>query len=169
MGSYDPTIVCRAVRKFLADQTIADLEQEALAQALSELLASKNQSNLHVVPARRRVLVVDDDPTISATTHALLAKNGFTAQLATSAGEALRIARKFEPDTLLTDIIMPGVNGVHLAQHLLRRLPDLRVIFFSGHAEGVELLNRHRQPEASVVFLPKPLDPRQLLRQLCAA
>jgi two-component system cell cycle sensor histidine kinase/response regulator CckA len=69
-------------------------------------------------------------------------------------------------DILVTDVVMPGVNGKALAEELQRRCPAMRVLFVSGYAE--DILGRHGVLEPGVEFLPKPFTPSALVSKVAA-
>lgn len=168
--------MCERIRAILGDQAVDEVEQAVLLDLLSEMvaegtggLAAAASAAPYVVPERPRVLLVDDDPVIATSTQAVLSQNGFEVRLALTAAAALRVAAEFTPDTLLTDIILPDSNGIRLAQILRAKIQGLRVVFFSGCLDGIEMVQRASQNAGRLVFLPKPLDPRQLLRNLRAA
>ena len=72
------------------------------------------------------VLVVDDEPSITMTTAAILELNGFKAVTANDGATALQLAVSLRPDLVLTDVVMPGMNGVQLAIALRENLPRLK-------------------------------------------
>jgi signal transduction histidine kinase/ActR/RegA family two-component response regulator len=119
-----------------------------------------------------RVLLVEDDPMVLETTEAMLEELGYRVDSATNPDEALAYARRAEPapDLLLTDVVLPGMNGRELAEQLLAIHPRLRVVFTSGYTED-DVLRRGVASE-KVHFLPKPFSPSRLatiLREALAA
>ena len=76
--------------------------------------------------------------------------------------EAIAIYRRERPDVLVTDIVMPKVGGVELAQTLTDRQPELKVIYMSGYAP--ELDGRVDKLAEGSRFLKKPFDPDALGR-----
>src|ERR1700729_3989612 len=87
-----------------------------------------------------RVLVVDDEKLIADTTCQILDGAGFHAQAAYDGWAALDIAGKFRPDYLLTDVLMPRMNGVELAIAIIKMSPATRIVLFSGQAGISEIL-----------------------------
>ena len=73
-------------------------------------------------------------------------------------------SRVAEIDLLITDVVMPVMNGKKLAEHLRKLRPDLRVIFMSGHADDV--LTNQGMLDASVDLLPKPFLPEALITKV---
>jgi len=80
------------------------------------------------------VLVADDEPEILMLMSTILSANGYSVIEATSGMAALEASRGRECDIrlLITDVVMPDLNGPHLAEELLSRIPNLRVLFVSG-------------------------------------
>jgi CheY-like chemotaxis protein len=91
-----------------------------------------------VVPAAETVLLVEDEQQVRSLTRTMLASRGYHVLEAASASEALKlIAEHDRPiDLLLTDIVMPGMNGADLAREAAGARPALRVLFMSGYTEG---------------------------------
>jgi signal transduction histidine kinase len=119
------------------------------------------------VPARGHgtILVVEDDRRVRELAARVLTQQGYQVVAAADADAALQEAatRLPEIDLLLTDIVMPGMNGFALAERLLSIRPGLRVIFMSGFAgRSQEELARHGNPE----ILPKPFTPAALARRV---
>jgi len=87
--------------------------------------------------------------------------------LAAANGEAaLVLARQYPHriDLLLTDVVMPGINGRELAETVTRERADVRVLFASGYTDDASLLHGIRTDELS--FLQKPFSPVDLVRRV---
>ncbi|WP_193752994.1 PAS domain-containing protein [Sphingomonas endophytica] len=81
-------------------------------------------------------LVVDDEPAVRASTADMMIDLGFEVVEAASAEDALSaVGHALSPDVLVTDHLMPGMNGTDLARELRRRRPALRVLIVSGYAD----------------------------------
>ena len=82
----------------------------------------------------KSLLVVDDEPAILTLTSSILTAAGYKVIGAPGGMAALEVSRGREADIslLITDVVMPDLNGPHLAEQLLTRIPDLRVLFMSG-------------------------------------
>ncbi len=113
-----------------------------------------------------RILVVDDEALIADTIVQILNRNGFIAEAAYSGAEAIEIARRNCPDLLLSDVLMPQLDGVEAAIAIREICPDTRIVLFSGQAATVEILERARQRGHSFELLPKPIHPTQLIKHL---
>jgi response regulator RpfG family c-di-GMP phosphodiesterase len=116
------------------------------------------------------ILVVDDDPAIRASYTAILERNpGFRVEAAPDGERALRLARELEPDCIVSDLTMPGVDGFELARQVKAdpRLATTMVIIISGirdlqtKIEGFEL--------GVDDYLTKPVDALELLARVRAA
>jgi DNA-binding NtrC family response regulator len=79
------------------------------------------------------ILLVDDDPELRATLAKALSKR-FHLLVAANASDAIEIIADEPIDLLLTDLIMPGMDGVTLAERAAALYPSLRVIYMTGHA-----------------------------------
>jgi CheY-like chemotaxis protein len=92
-----------------------------------------------VLPGGGRILLVEDDPIVSAAMTATLEGLGYRLQQAASADEAFGLLRAGLPvDLVLSDVVMPGtLNGVDLAEEVRRLRPDLPVILTTGYAESL--------------------------------
>ena len=107
------------------------------------------------------ILLVDDDEAIRGFTRRILIQQGFHVIEASDGAEALEVASVYaQPiDLLLTDVIMPKVNGLLLAQQLLQERPAVRVLYMSGYVEKSLLVAKH--PES--ILLQKPFTPQTLI------
>ena len=115
------------------------------------------------------VLVVDDEHIIANTLVQILAANGYAATAAYSAEDALqKIAGAGCPDMLLTDVVMPGTNGVELAIEMRKRCTKVKITLISGNAHTPALVDQARNKGFDFTLLPKPLHPRALLQHLSA-
>ena len=83
------------------------------------------------------ILVVEDDHSLRKLSRMILERYGYTVLDAKSGSEALRIAREceFNIQLVLTDVVMPEMNGAELVKHLIRLKPDLKFIYMSGYSE----------------------------------
>ena len=119
-----------------------------------------------------RVLVVEDDPSVRSVAARMLARQGYEVALAASAEEALRLAQSSERgfDLVITDVVMPGMDGGELAAELRQRIPHIKVLFTSGFTDDAVV--RHGVLHAEVPFLQKPYSVTSLaakVREVLAA
>jgi CheY-like chemotaxis protein len=109
------------------------------------------------------VYVVDDEPVITSTLVAILNASGFRATAFTSAEEAINAAECEGPSLLISDVVMPGMNGIDLAIHLKSLCPKCRVLLFSGQAATNDLLDAASNAGHDFELLAKPVHPKDLL------
>lgn len=112
------------------------------------------------------VFVVDDEPVISKTLGMILNQSGYSALAFDDAQNALAAVSTSAPDFLITDVIMPRMNGIELASSVLRINPKCRVILLSGQAATGDILERARQAGNHFEILAKPLHPTELLAKM---
>ncbi len=102
------------------------------------------------------VLLVDDEEDIRDVLGLSLADMGYTVHTAENGEEALRIFNKVEPPIILTDIKMPGMDGIELLQHIKRENPDTEVVMITGHGD-MDLAIKSLKYEATD-FITKPIN-----------
>jgi CheY-like chemotaxis protein len=112
------------------------------------------------------ILVVDDEETVANTTVEILNLAGFCAFVAYEGQTALELAAKFHPDILLTDVMMPGMNGVELAVAISKLLPGTQILLISGQAGTIDLLDKARGEGYSFELVAKPIHPMKLIERL---
>src|SRR5271167_1979914 len=78
------------------------------------------------------ILVVDDDPLIADTLVAILRSKNYAASAAYNGLDAMMSAELAPPDILITDVMMPGMNGIDLAVSVRSLIPNCAVLLFSG-------------------------------------
>ena len=110
------------------------------------------------------ILIVDDDPMMANTMADILNMSGYRVTACHSAEEALDTARKIELDVVISDIRMPGMNGVELFNALQSVQPNLPVILMTAYA--AEELIRQGMAEGVIGTLDKPVDIHRLLSLL---
>jgi CheY-like chemotaxis protein len=100
------------------------------------------------------ILLVEDDPAVRQLTERILATAGYRVLVGVDGEDALRVAGAHaDIDVLVTDVIMPGMNGQQLADRLTDQRPGLPVIFTSAYTRGVLT---HTGDDRVVAFLDKP-------------
>ena len=110
-----------------------------------------------------KIIVVDDEPVIADTLVNILNGEGHDALAASNGKSALVWARKFSPDVVVTDVMMPGMNGVETAKAITKELPNCRVILFSGQAASTEIVAAAHNEGYRFEILAKPVNPDVLL------
>jgi FixJ family two-component response regulator len=109
------------------------------------------------------VSVVDDEPVIASTLAAILNASGFQATAFTSPEDAIKAAEREGPSVLISDVVMPGMNGVDLAIHLRSLYPKCKVLLFSGQAATREIIDLAKNAGHDFELLAKPIHPKDLL------
>ncbi len=107
-------------------------------------------------PGHETILLVEDEPLILEITTKMLEHLGYQILSASTPGEAISLAQKHagEIDLLVTDVVMPEMNGRELAQNLLSLYPGLKCLFMSGYTSDV--IAHHGVLEEGVSFIQKP-------------
>ncbi len=92
-------------------------------------------------PGNETILLVEDDDRVRALVSNMLRKNGYTVLLASAGDQALEIAARHRGriHLLLTDVVMPGLNGRILSERLMAARPDTRVLYMSGYSDDAIL------------------------------
>lgn len=108
----------------------------------------------------RKILVVDDDPVVGKSFDRVLASKGYAVITAENGEEALRKLDAEHYDVVFTDIKMPGMNGLEVAERVRASQPWLPVVIVTGYGSGA---NEERAEAAGVsAFLRKPLSPEMI-------
>jgi two-component system, cell cycle sensor histidine kinase and response regulator CckA len=112
------------------------------------------------------VLLVEDEPAMLRLGQAMLERLGFTVLSARTPADAVRIAdeRSGAIDVLLTDVVMPGMNGRDLAAHIGTARPDMACVFISGYTADV--IAHRGLLDKGVHFLQKPFSTAELSRKI---
>jgi CheY-like chemotaxis protein len=134
----------------------------------SDVVTAFEGRSFNAVDNRPRVLVVDDEPVIADTITTILTHNGYAATAAYDADVALESALVTPPDVLITDVYLPGMNGVDLALTIKRVFPDCGILLFSGQASAKDLLANTRRAGSHFTLLSKPVPPMDLLETVAA-
>ncbi len=135
--------------------------------------ASAGAGSGKVLPGSETILLVEDEELLRNPIREILERQGYSVLEAIHGEEALIVAREYPGpiNLLLSDIVMPGMNGRDLAVHLSRTRPGLKVLFMSGYTHNA--IVHHGVLEEGLAFLEKPFTPealavkiRQVLRSL---
>jgi DNA-binding response OmpR family regulator len=111
-----------------------------------------------------RVLVVDDDPTVSDVVRRYLEQAGCEVRLAADGADGLAAVAAQRPDLVVLDLMMPGIDGIEVCRRLRRQLPDLPVVMLTALGEeadrvlGLEV--------GADDYVTKPFSPRELVLRI---
>lgn len=108
-----------------------------------------------------RVLIVDDEPDIADTLRELVTAWGYETATAADALSALKFAREFLPSVVVTDILMPRMDGFAMMRELQEHHPEIPVILLTGQG-SVETALRAIQEEGAYHYFEKPVDMQKL-------
>jgi two-component system cell cycle sensor histidine kinase/response regulator CckA len=110
------------------------------------------------------ILIVEDAEAIRKMVSAMLSQNGFNCLEASDGAEALRLLQVVEDVQLvLTDMIMPIMDGAELARQLTQWRPDMRILFMSGYIEDPVVRALEGSPR---LFVPKPFTASVLMEKV---
>jgi two-component system cell cycle sensor histidine kinase/response regulator CckA len=142
-----------------------------VAVYLPQSLTERRRPELPVAPpdnevcGTETVLVIEDDDTVRNFVKEALTFYGYRPLTAADPNAAIRIARESsEPiDLALTDVVLPDMSGMHLAQQLAQIRPGIRIVYMSGY---LDVRGGHMALPADAAFLRKPFQPEDLARLL---
>jgi len=143
---------------------IAELARSPREQSLRAAAAARAQTQ-----QRKRALIVDDSLSVRRAIATLLEDHGYDVTLARDGLEAVKSLEAARPDVLLTDLEMPNMNGLELAQHVRTRpeLASLAIIMITSRS-----LDKHRRQAMTSgvnVYLTKPFTDNELLQHVADA
>jgi two-component system cell cycle sensor histidine kinase/response regulator CckA len=119
-----------------------------------------------LLPAIPTVLVVDDEPISRRVAYRTLSEQGCRVFEAASAAETLDAMRMMSRpvDLVLLDVVMPGTDGVELAEQIFAEFPDQQILFMSAYP--AEVLAQRGLQDLRVLFLAKPYTRAELMAKL---
>jgi two-component system, cell cycle sensor histidine kinase and response regulator CckA len=112
------------------------------------------------------ILVVEDDNALRKLSRTIFERYGYKVLDAKSGGEALRIVREYEGEIqlVLTDVVMPEMNGAELVNHLIRLKPDLKFIYMSGYSQNT--ISSRGLPNSNFDLIEKPFSTEALVAKV---
>ncbi len=131
------------------------------------------QERMHAKPDRTpvvsgtgTVLLVEDDAMVGRMTAEMLSSIGYTVLIANTAVDALSLCEKNHGpiDLLITDVVMPNMNGKELRDRIKKLRPGIKVLFMSGYASNI--IVHHGIAEEGVHFIPKPFSLHDFARKI---
>ena len=116
--------------------------------------------------SKPKVLVADDEQVIANTLAIILNQAGFEARAVFSGEKAVESLDSFRPDMLISDVIMTGMTGIEAAIITRSKMPNCKILLFSGQAATADLLEKARTEGHEFEILAKPVHPTDLLAKL---
>ena len=123
---------------------------------------SERPGENHVAGGTETILIAEDEPDLRELTRIFLEGYGYKVLAAANAEQAIQMADEF-PDPihlLLTDVIMPGMSGRQLADKILSKRPQTRIVYMTGYTD--DMVVQHRVLEPGVHLLQKPFNKSEL-------
>ena len=114
----------------------------------------------------KRVLVIDDEAPIADSLAEILIAHGYDAVAFYSGRAAIEFARERCPDLVVSDVVMPKMNGVDTVLAIRELCPVARILLFSGQAGTKDILAKARTHGHEFELVSKPIHPDQLLKKL---
>lgn len=112
------------------------------------------------------IVVVDDERRIADTLVLILNSKGYAAEAAYDGASALEICQQKTPDLVLSDVVMPGMNGIELAIAIRQQFRGCHVLLFSGQADTAEILEEAKRRGYAFDLLAKPIHPEELFMKI---
>jgi DNA-binding response OmpR family regulator len=109
---------------------------------------------------------VDDEPVVASTLGAIIRMSGFEVRVFTRSREAFETALLLAPDILLSDVMMPEMNGVELAIQISLLCPGCKILLLSGQASTIDLLHEAHKVGNDFELLLKPLNPEEVVEKV---
>lgn len=117
---------------------------------------------------RARIVVVDDEVCIADSLAIIFRNSGYEAVGYYDGDTALEACRAEAPDLLLTDVMMPGMDGIELAMLMRKECPCCRILLISGLGTSFDLLEQAERRGFHFEILEKPTPPDELLKRIAA-
>ena len=158
------SLVSAGVLKSRANGDAREVSANTEFPFFAEIQSIVTKAKLEAPGHAGSILVVEDEPATLKIAKILLESWGYQVLLASSADRALEMYERNKDviRLVLTDVVMPDMNGVQLAEKLIDLDSELRIIYMSGyHGEGLKQIGRR-----PVAFLPKPFSPERLARTI---
>jgi DNA-binding response OmpR family regulator len=115
---------------------------------------------------KSKVIVADDERLIANTLAIILNNAGYEARAVFSGEQIVDLLDSFQPELLITDVVMPGMSGIEAAIVARNKLPTCNILLFSGQAVTSDLLAQARSQGHEFHIIAKPIHPADLLARL---
>jgi len=128
--------------------------------------AQKKITSLERFIGSETVLLVEDDKLLRNVARKTLKLHGHNVLETENGGDAIKVAEAYEKpiQLIITDVVMPGMNGRELAERIQSIRPEIRVIYMSGYTDNA--ISHHGVLEPGINFIEKPFTPKSLMRKI---
>ncbi|NOY08598.1 MAG: PAS domain S-box protein [Spirochaetes bacterium] len=125
---------------------------------------SRRRKTKGTVKGAKTVLLAEDEEAVRNLTEQVLKNAGYVVIVAEDGERALNICNSYSGTIhlLLTDVIMPKINGGKLACEISKNKPDIKILFMSGYT--ADTIDKHNTPGKEILLLQKPFEPEELLK-----
>jgi CheY-like chemotaxis protein len=113
-----------------------------------------------------RILIIDDERTVADTLAMILEGGGHQVEAVYDGCSALLKLNSFIPDCVISDVIVPGMNGIDVCARIEAQLPECKIFLFSGQSETNDLIENARAAGHRWELLVKPTDPDVILSKM---
>jgi PAS domain S-box-containing protein len=144
------------------DIFLPKVKAEVEVRVESEKTSGATSTPILAPTSASTILVVEDEPAVRELTVQILRMQDYRVLVAKDGAEALQVSRQYSGpiDLLLTDVVMPKMNGKELAERILAERPEMRVVYMSGYTN--EAIGQHGVLEPGTTFVAKPLTMERL-------
>lgn len=115
-----------------------------------------------------KILIVDDEPSLADTLAVIFQRAGYAASAVYSGEDALIHIAAHTPSLVISDVIMPGINGIAMAKIIRASYPTCQVLLFSGNADTEDLLQSAEDEGHAFEILAKPVPPLHMLSKVAS-
>lgn len=158
-------LVTTIVRLVAQEAPLHVLESNSPNGARKQPMGKQGSSDGHGSELRR-VLVVDDESVIADSVAAILNRSGYDAISRYSGMDAIESIQQRCPDIIVSDVVMPDLNGIQLAKAARSICPRARIVLFSGNVDTASLVEDASVDGYFFEILSKPIHPLRLLKVL---
>ncbi len=118
------------------------------------------------MPAKPSILVVDDEPYLVSGLRRVLERQGYRVSTAADGEAALQLISEANPDVVLLDIMMPGIDGREVCRRAREVSASVQIVYFTAKAEPVDAQGLKELRDEADAFIVKPATVRQILTKI---
>jgi CheY-like chemotaxis protein len=132
----------------------------------SQVQPEAKREKTAMLSKKHKILVVDDERAIAEALAMILEHRGYETAKAYSGEEAIQVACSFQPDCIVSDVVMGELNGINAAMEILGVLPQCKVLFISGNVPCQDVLENAIAKGFDFEVLAKPVPVPELLARI---